>query len=127
MMDVEFEAYEDAGDSDATRKIDGILEMITARVRGKVSSCKDVTSMGEAGTIPEELLDAAAVLCKYRLALVVPGLDEEQDAMRKEEYKDAIKQLNEAAACDISIAPPGGATQPAPNPSAYGGDPLLKF
>ena len=127
LMDEEVEAYEDAGDIDVETKLDGIIEQIVGMVRGKVASCRKVTTLGDARTIPDELLWAAATIAKHSLIAVVPGLDDEQDKLRMKEYSSALGQLDDAASCDIAIAPPGGATEPEARPSACGGADLLEF
>jgi hypothetical protein len=126
LIDVELEAYEDAGDIDVETKLDGIIPQVVGMVRGKVSSCEDVISLGAAGEIPDELLWAASTIAKYSLISVIGGLDEQHDKLRMEENRTAHKQLDDAASCKISIAPPSG-IEPEARPSDCGGNPLLEF
>ena len=126
MADAERDAYEAGGDIDIANKLDGIVEQVVGLVRGKVSSCDNISTLGAAGEIPDELLWAAATIGKYSLVAVIPGMDEEADKIRMEEYRSAMKQLDDAAACKIGIAPPAG-LEPTARPSDYGGAAILDF
>lgn len=120
-------SYEAASNDGEDEKLPGIIMQVVPLIRGKVASCHEVLCMGPANTIPDELLWAAAAICKYSLALVIPGLSEEQDQMRQEEYRKAMSQLDQAARCELTVSSPSGSSQPTPSPSACGGAPLEQF
>ena len=127
LMDEELEAYENAGDIDVETKLAGIIEQVVGLVRGKAASCHKVTTLGAAGTIPEELLWSAATIGKDSLIAVVPGMDEEQDKLRMEEYRRAMDQLDDAADCKIFISSGIDGTTGAVSGSSFGGSPILAF
>jgi phage gp36-like protein len=61
--------------------------------------------LGAAGTIPEELADAAAVIIVWKFVSQLPSRGLATEA-RQEAYKDAMKLLRDVAAGDFVVAPP---------------------
>ncbi|MGD1979767.1 MAG: hypothetical protein PVJ98_10260 [Akkermansiaceae bacterium] len=125
LAEEELVAIEETGGGDGDR-LTGIIAQVTALVRAKVAACDD-NELGEAGTIPEECLHAAATIAKHdvRASLPTTGGEDEGD-LRKEEYRNAMTFLNEVAKCQIGIVNPSG--QIAGRESGcYGGAPLLEF
>tara|TARA_R110000851_G_scaffold123855_1_gene253818 strand:+ start:458 stop:886 length:429 start_codon:yes stop_codon:yes gene_type:complete len=124
----ELETVNDAGQESGSEvsRLPGIITQATGLVRGRVSSCRD-NQLGEAGMIPEELLWAAAAICKYMLLNSIPtgselGLDE-----RKEENRRAHDMLDQAAKCELLISGSDSIKTANQVASVYGGDNLLKF
>ena len=122
----ELGAIEATGGGDGDR-LAGILLQVTALVRAKVGACDD-NPLGDAGTIPEECLHAAATLAKHDIRASLPstGLEDEGD-LRKDEYRAAQDFLSDVAACDIGIEKPDGSYIGGGDTGCFGGDPLYKF
>jgi len=122
----EINAIEATGGGDGDR-LSGILTQVTSLVRAKVAACDD-NSIGDAGTIPEECLHAAATLAKHDLRATLPstGLEDEGD-LRADEYRAAQDFLSEVASCNIGIENPDGESIGGRESGCYGGDPILKF
>lgn len=99
----ERDAYESAGGAGVADKLADILGQVTSRVRGKVAACSEnIDKMGAAGTIPDELLWAAATIARQSLIASIPTLDGTGEN-REKELEDAKEQLKDAAACKIGI------------------------
>jgi hypothetical protein len=81
------------------------ISAVTAEVRGYVAACAKNT-LGESGTIPEELESAALALIRRHLFTRLPALRNLYDAIREQETKDALERLRDTAACKFAIVPP---------------------
>ena len=129
MTSCEIEALENAGDfTPSTDKLSVLIADVIELVRAKVRACGLNTSIGEAGTIPSELKLAAANIVRHELIGSVGGTDILGSDIRKESYEMAMKLLEKAASCDISIE--GSATSSTSATSTTcitGGAPLLDF
>jgi hypothetical protein len=121
----ELEEIEGVGGGDGDR-LSGIIAQVTAMVRAKVAACDD-NELGEAGTIPEECLHAAATIAKHDLRSSLPTTGSEDEGnLRREEYRNAMTFLNDVAKCDIGIVNPSGQVA-GREPGCFGGKPLLDF
>ena len=83
----ELNAIEATGGGDGDR-LTGILAQVTSLVRAKVAACDD-NSIGDAGTIPEECLHAAATLAKHDLRATLPSTGLDESDLRADEYRAA--------------------------------------
>lgn len=84
------------------------LDGVVKEIRGYVSACERNT-LGDGETIPDELLDAAIAIARWRALtrLPVARLATEQ---RREENDAAVRLLREVAACRFRIAQPATAS-----------------
>lgn len=94
-----------------------IIRQAIIEVRGYVAACRENT-LGAGDTIPEELKSAALDLIRHRVCTRLPVqlLTEE----RKEEYRNALTLLRDAAACRFTLEQPATASTavlPSPKPS----------
>ena len=121
----ELDAIEAVGGGDGDR-LTGIISQVTSLVRAKVAACHE-NALGEAGTIPEECLHAASTLAKHDLRSTIPstGSDDEGE-LRKEEYREAMKFLDQVARCEIGIVNPSGNVGGRES-GCYGGEPKHDF
>jgi len=129
LSELEKAAYEDAGESSPPAdRLTGILEQVTALVRGKVASCdENLGKLGSAGTIPEECLWAAATIARGSLAASLPLAEGETDP-RAEEARKAHQILDQVAACEIRIEDEGGSIPEANGGTgSYGGAAHMDF
>lgn len=86
--------------------IPGILESVTAMVRGYVASCARNT-LGEAGTIPAALMDTACVIARHKICTRLPKVGAKfLDDARIKEFNVAERQLRDVAACKFAIVQP---------------------
>lgn len=81
------------------------ISTVTSEVRGYVAACNKNT-LGESGTIPEELESAALALIRRHLFTRLPGMRSLYDSIREQETKDALDRLRDTAACKFAIVPP---------------------
>jgi len=102
LADCEIEAIEETGGGTGDR-LTGIISQVTAMIRAKVAACRQ-NDLGTAGTIPDECLHAAATIAKHNLRATLPttGSEDEGD-MRRDEYTDAMRFLDDVADCKIAI------------------------
>ncbi len=89
------------GQSDPTTEV---LAQITNDVRGYVAGCARNT-LGEAGTIPEELKAAALALVAVELCGRLPVKSFLTEG-RKTAAENALTKLRDVAACRFAIVPP---------------------
>lgn len=83
-----------------------IIASVTDEVRGYIGACAKNT-YGPAGTIPERLLTATLNIIRYRLTTRLPL--KVTDA-RKTEYDDAIKLMEQVAACRFAVEDPNASS-----------------
>lgn len=121
----ELACIEDTGGGE-TERLEGILYQVTALVRSHVNSCHKNT-MGEANTIPEECLHAAATLAKHDLRATLPSTgQDEESSLRSDEYRNAMSFLRDVAQCKVVISgssPQSGSLVT----GCFGGDPYHRF
>lgn len=99
-----------------------ILTRTTMEVRGYVAGFHG-TAVGQAGTIPEELISSAIAIARWRLLGRLPVRLLSTDG-RRQEYEDALAQLRDVAAGKfaISVADDPADDQPRQDASgAWGG------
>lgn len=89
----------------AAEMITEVIERVTNEVRGYVAACSR-NLLGEAGTIPDELEDAALALFVYRFLTRLPNLKSLLDDRRVKAYEDAVALLKNVAVCKFAIVPP---------------------
>jgi hypothetical protein len=123
-----------AGDSAATSpdRLTAIVNWVVSQVRGKVAASEaNKNVMGADGTIPAELYGDAIAICRFQLLTSFPAGRSFLDEGRMQAYRDALKHLDDAAACKIAIEP-AGAVAYALDQSAFGSrddalrDPVLR-
>jgi hypothetical protein len=81
------------------------IAQVTAEVRGYVAACSRNT-LGETGTIPDELESAALALIRRHLFTRLPGMKRLYDEIRTKETEDALQRLRDTALCRFAIVPP---------------------
>jgi hypothetical protein len=112
-----------SGDSASSSpdRLEQIVTWVVDQVRGKVAACaenRDV--MGANGTIPAELYGDAIAICRFQLLTSFPAGRSFLDEGRMRAYSDALKHLDDAAACTIAIEPPVPGDVYTPDSSAFG-------
>lgn len=126
----ERDSVESAGDQDCTTKrLPGIIDQITAFVRGQVAACsQNIGRMGPPGTIPAECVYHAATLARESLIATQPTL-EGVLSNRERELNAANDYFPRVASCDVAIADDSGQYpgEPVSVCAAFGGKPLLEF
>lgn len=123
----EIDKFRATGPADASSdRIADLLDQVTNFVRGKVASCgENIGRMGPAGTIPDELLMPALTVARGSIVTSVPVMEGETDP-RGEELRQAYRELDRAAKCEIRIAAFGDTAAESAE-VLYGGKPLLEF
>jgi hypothetical protein len=106
-----------AGSQTSAGIIAAAIERVTNQVRGYVAGCHNNT-LGEAGTIPDELESAALAMIRRELFTRLPGMKGLFDEPRQQEAKDALQLMRDVAACRFAIVPPAS---PAPEAEQAGG------
>lgn len=112
--------------SGQTDPLPEVISRTVSEVQGYVGSRYDV---GQAGTIPEQLLSAAIALARWHLLTRLPKASLATEA-RRTEYTDALALLRDVAAGKFAISE---ATSPAteqPRPQAggaWGSDTKITF
>lgn len=91
--------YETTGKADP---LAGIIAQVTNRIRRAVA--KGGCTLGAGATIPDELLDAAVSIIRYRLCTSLPGGLLNDD--RRKEYDDAKAELDDVAEDAAGIVAP---------------------
>lgn len=121
----ELSSFENAGGNLDGDRLTGILSQITTLVRGKVSACSEnIAKMGVVGTIPDELLWAAATLARTSLLNSLPAWTGELGP-REKEIEEAHRQLNDVASCKFGIVSSDGIVTD--SVGVFGGADLLDF
>lgn len=129
----ELETYEETAtaEDDDTPGIDqrlpGIVEMTLAQFRGKIRANPQVAELGPAGTLPDFCVAPASIIARIALIGMNPVAEGMTDP-RRDEYRDAMKELEGLAA----LSPNAFAlTDPSPPSStaarSFGGSALLDF
>ena len=95
------------------------LGAVTREVRGYVGSCQRNT-LGEAGTIPDELESAALALLRRHLFTRLPNMKALFDELRQKELDQAVALLRDVAACKFAIVAPTDAAPTAEQPAGTG-------
>lgn len=85
--------------------VDDILTEVTRKVRGYVGA-NPANTLGEAGTIPDELKDSALQIVKWELINRLPGMSFLADERREDQKDDAIRLLERVADGKFAIAQP---------------------
>lgn len=105
-----------AGSQTAAAILAAAIDDIVGEVRGYVGRRY---TLGEAGTIPEELEATALALIRRHLFTRLPGMKGLFDELRQQEAKDALQRLRDVAKGDFVIVPP---SDPAPSDEQAGGN-----
>ena len=82
-----------------------VLASVVAEVRGRIAANKS-NSLGDAGTIPEELKAAALAIARWRILSRLPGMKALQDEARRSEYADAQALLAAVAKGEFAVEQP---------------------
>lgn len=129
LNDNELKAYEDAVDDDPYyAKMPALIEQVTNRVRGAIASCKNNTSFGEAGTIPEECVYHAVSLIRRALVASNPNTNELQGDVRSAEATAAEQYFERVSECLEVIAPDSGSIGDSTSAGIeWGSKPQLNF
>lgn len=91
--------YETTGKADP---LTGIIAQVTAKIRRACAA--GGATLGAGATIPDELLDSALSIIRYRLCSGMPGGLLNED--RRKEYSDAIAELEAIAKDAAGIVQP---------------------
>lgn len=102
---------------DADTLVTDTLSRVVKDVRGYVGGCSR-NLLGDGDTIPDELEDAALALFVYRFLTRLPNMKALLDPQRVAAYGDALKKLEQTAACKFAIVQP---TTPAADEEQSGG------
>ena len=109
LNDVELNAYNDSADNAPyLDKIPALIEQVTNRVRGAIQTCKDNTSFGPSGTIPEECVYHAVSLIRHALVASNANTNQLQGDVRTAESVAAEAYLQRVALCEEAISPSDG-------------------
>jgi hypothetical protein len=101
-------------------RLDAQVGWVVDQVRGKVAACaKNRDAMGPNGTIPSELYGDAIAILRYQFLNSFPAGKMFLDEGRTRAYTDALKHLDDAAACTLAVEPFGTVTF-ASDASAFG-------
>jgi hypothetical protein len=101
-------------------RLDSIVLWVVDMVRGKVAACaKNRDAMGPNGTIPAELYGDAVAIARFQLLTSFPAGKMFLDDARMRAYTDALKHLDDAAACTLAVESFGAVTFPSAG-SAFG-------
>jgi uncharacterized protein DUF1320 len=121
LSDDEFAAVTSASLPDGVTANDIISEELSRtvnEVRGFVAGHK-ANILGAAGTIPDELQDAALVIVRFKVFTRLPGLKALLDELRVKEYDEAMRKLRDVSAGRFALVQPinaaPGSEQAAPS------------
>jgi hypothetical protein len=105
---------------DSPDRVLRILDETVGMVRGKVAAfAENRVSMGEDDTIPEELYGAAINIARYQFLTSFPEGKLFLDDGRTQLYKDALKQLDDAAKGTLFVQL-SGSVQFVPDANRFG-------
>lgn len=94
------------------------LNRTVSEVRGFVAGNK-TNVLGDGATIPEELLDAALAIVRFKVFTRLPGLKALLDELRVREYDEAMRKLRDVSAGRFALVQPltpaPGSEQAAPS------------
>lgn len=93
---------------DKTTSLEEVAAQVTDEVRGYVGRR---VPLGDAGTIPSELHDAALTMVAFRYLSNIPSVSLITEA-RKDAYEDALRLLKDASRGDFVVV---GPPSPAPD------------
>lgn len=125
----ELDAIEDAGETSDQDRLGAIIQQVTQMVRGKVAACaENLPKLGPSGTIPDELLWAAATIARDSLVGSLP-VSESDTEDRTTELRKAHEMLDQAQRCEFRIADDSGSIAETSNGGAgrYGGESIVEF
>jgi hypothetical protein len=109
-----------ASESSSPARLDDIVGWVVDQVRGKVAACaKNRDAMGPNGSIPAELYGDAIAIARFQLLTSFPAGKMFIDDARMRAYTDALKHLDDAAACTLAVEP-ANTTTFTTNASAFG-------
>jgi hypothetical protein len=83
------------------------IEQVTNLVRGRIGACR-ANTLGPAGTVPETLLGTALDLVVIEIIKRLPGVS--IDAPRETAKNDALRLLEDVAACRFVVEEPSTGT-----------------
>lgn len=95
----ELETYEDAaglsptGEQNVDLRMDAIVSQVLGQFRGKIRSNINVSALGPDGTLPDFCIAPAAIIARVGMLGLNP-IAEGQTDPRRDEYQNAIKELN---------------------------------
>lgn len=117
-----------ARDSGAGDVVQKAIDRTVARVRGYIQSC-DQNQLGQAGTIPEELVSTALALLIEDLATNIPASGITLDEGRQRRISEAKAELKMVASCDLKVSIPTNpdTNSPGPDFGLYGGEEYVDF
>jgi hypothetical protein len=105
LASAELAALQTAAVGDYGNTVPDVLASVVAEVRGRVAA-NPANSLGDAGTIPEELKAAALAIARWRILTRLPGMRSLQDEARRAEYNDAQALLTAVARGEFAIEQP---------------------
>lgn len=100
-------ALADGQEGDAV--VESVITDVVKLIRGKVAACRN-NVLGAGNTIPDELLDAALSIVRWRVLTRLPNTGLADDP-RELEYREALGLLDDVAACKFVIEQPETATE----------------
>ena len=122
----EMDAYAAIAGSDMDR-LEEIVTQTCNRFRGAIRANPQVTSMGEAGTLPDFCIFDAAVIARTAIVGLSPVTEGATDS-RRDEYNAAKKTLENLSTMNPKAFGDDPLTAEEATASAsYGGDTLLQF
>lgn len=121
----EHEAYSAVSGDDMDR-LAGIVEQTCNRFRGAIRANPQVSSMGEAGTLPDFCIFDAAVIARTALTGLAPVTEGVTDP-RRDEYASAKKMLESLPTMNPKAFMDDPVTIEGDSEPSYGGAPILDF
>jgi len=88
--------------------LDGTVGQVVQEIRGYVAACRQ-NKLGDGATIPLELKADAIAIIRYRALNRLPTRSL-MTSSREQEYKEAIRKLEQVAACRFAIEQPAEVT-----------------
>lgn len=85
-----------------------IITKVIQEVRARVAACQ-LNRLGSGATIPEELSEACLAMIRYRFITRLPVASLLTEA-RRDEYRDALRLLEDVAACRLRVEQPADVT-----------------
>jgi hypothetical protein len=102
-----------------TSPLTDVIAHVVDEIRGYVAACA-ANTLGEGAVIPQKLLSAALAMIRFRLATRLPRFP--LDENRRRENDQALRLLEQVAACKFAIEEPATAEDEAvssPSPSIF--------
>lgn len=88
-----------------TDPLPGIIQQSVDEVRGYIAACAR-NSLEEGAAVPSKLVGATVAIIRYRLISRLPLNSAALLDTRREEYKDALRLMEQVSACKFAVEEP---------------------